>query len=670
MATVKAVSAAALGASIGVNVHLSDNAGPYGNLGMVENELKFLGINQIRDNEPYDWSVPFYQAIAATGVKLDLIIGYNPGETMNTADLKADLALIDKIAAATPGSIIGLEGLNEPYNFPNTWNGQATDNWTTVAQVQAAEYALVKGDPNLKSVPVLSTSTDLDSFPGSTPVSLASVADFGNAHVYPYGGGQPPFVMNAIVSGQHTIVPNKPAWITEFGYSTAYKDTDYGVDQSVQAKNSLNGLLEAFKGGVTKTFLYQLNDEIANPSASDIQNNWGLFNADGTPKLAATAIHNLTSILADTGANALTFTPGQIGYTINNLPSTGQSLLLEKSSGTFDLAIWNDAVDWNPSSHTDVAVAAVTTTVSLATTYANINVFDPMGGTAPIATYHNVSSVPVPLTDHPVIIELSGTASGAPPVTKPAPSPNGTKVTSASAAPIIDQAGNAWKLVQSATQGLQIAVNGTVDAVTSNVTLLELLNGAIVQKNSSNYWYSEPGPNGPWTQISALTPSISVTRNATGGVSTIDGTKAGTLRYAGATIVLTAPGVAKVTIGATADTLKFIGMSSVSVTAGTAASMIVADGGKNSFTGAAAAIDITGGAGADAYLYHKGNGLMTIEDFSPAKGDTITIDKSLQATMKQSSDGHGGTLLSFGAAGQGIDLRNVTDLLSAQLHFA
>ena len=116
--TVKAVSVAAFDASIGVNVHLTDNAGPFGNLPMIENELKYLGVNQIRDNQPYDWSLPFYQAIAATGVKLDLIIGYNPGETMNTADLQADLALIDKIAMATPGSIIGVESLNGPSTSP------------------------------------------------------------------------------------------------------------------------------------------------------------------------------------------------------------------------------------------------------------------------------------------------------------------------------------------------------------------------------------------------------------------------------------------------------------------------------------------------------------------------------------------------------------------------
>ena len=115
--------------------------------------------------------------------------------------------------------------------------------------------------------------------------------------------------------------------------------------------------------------------------------------------------------------------------------------------------------------------------------------------------------------------------------------------------------------MQSSTQGLQIAVNGTVDGLTKNVTLLEILNSSIVQKNASNNSYAEPGPKGPWTQIAAITPSISVTNNATATASAIDGTKTGTTLYAEVSVALTAPGIAKVSIGATADTLKFIAMS-------------------------------------------------------------------------------------------------------------
>ena len=95
------------------------------------------------------------------------------------------------------------------------------------------------------------------------------------------------------------------------------------------------------------------------------------------------------------------------------------------------------------------------------------------------------------------------------PITNPSgggtftPSPDGTKISTAAASPIIDQAGNRWTLVQSASQGLQIACNGTVDPVTAQVVLLETLGGKIVQENSFGSWSSISGANGQWSEIAA-----------------------------------------------------------------------------------------------------------------------------------------------------------------------
>lgn len=248
------------------------------------------------------------------------------------------------------------------------------------------------------------------------------------------------------------------------------------------------------------------------------------------------------------------------------------------------------------------------------------------------------------------------------------PSANGTMITSTSAGPIIDQSGNAWTLVQSASEGLQIAVNGQVDAVTSNVVLLETLNGKIVQENTSGNWYSEPGANGPWSQIPA--PSIDVTVSKTGKASTLAGATVGTTQLDGATFVLTAPGVAKVALGATADKLQFLGMSSVSVTGGSAAATLTVDGGLDTFTGGQGKLTITGGVSGDSYIYHKGDSLMTIENFSLSKGDTLTVDAALQGAMQQKADGHGGVLVSFGTGNAGVDLVGVTSIASSQIHFA
>src|SRR4029077_19517268 len=80
------------------------------------------------------------------------------------------------------------------------------------------------------------------------------------------------------------------------------------------------------------------------------------------------------------------------------------------------------------------------------------------------------------------------TGSGTPP--PPAnPSLNGTQIEAVTDAPLIDTEGNSWTLVASASKGLQIAVNGSVDQTTANVVLLETVGGQIVQENTAGNWY-------------------------------------------------------------------------------------------------------------------------------------------------------------------------------------
>jgi hypothetical protein len=91
---------------------------------------------------------------------------------------------------------------------------------------------------------------------------------------------------------------------------------------------------------------------------------------------------------------------------VTGLPSTGDSLAMQKSSGAFEIVVWNDATDWDPAAQAEVVASAVSVTVSLAAAYSAVNVYDTMSGTTPIATNANASGVQIELTDHPLIIEL------------------------------------------------------------------------------------------------------------------------------------------------------------------------------------------------------------------------------------------------------------------------
>ena len=125
----------------------------------------------------------------------------------------------------------------------------------------------------------------------------------------------------------------------------------------------MNTYLAQFKRGWRYTFVYQLRD------GEGGSGNQGLFNSNSTPKLAATYIHNLTTILADTMAVA---SPGSLTYSIIDEPATVHDLLIQKSNGTFELVIWDEKVKGSDNVR-----------VNLGRTFAAVNIYDVTVGTTP-----------------------------------------------------------------------------------------------------------------------------------------------------------------------------------------------------------------------------------------------------------------------------------------------
>ena len=152
-----------------------------------------------------------------------------------------------------------------------------------------------------------------------------------------------------------------------------------------------NGVSEHVPGAILKgwryTFIYQLRD------GEGGNGNQGLFNSNSTPKLAATYIHNLTSILAD---KASTASPGFLKYSIIDEPATVHDLLLQKANGTFELVIWNEKV-----------VGSDHVRVQLGRDHHTVNVYDVTIGSAPTQTYVGVNSISLDLSDHALIVEIT-----------------------------------------------------------------------------------------------------------------------------------------------------------------------------------------------------------------------------------------------------------------------
>lgn len=376
--------------SIGVNVHMAYNDGKYADYTKVISDLKYLGINTVRDHAPTVW----YQskadnAMASAGIKFDFSAVGNQSPTQF-------VSAVTTFAQAHPGSVIALEGLNEINNWPVSYGG-LTGTAGALSYMTALTKALA-GSAALSGI---------DTY-GLTGANLVQNVDFANMHAYPKEGFQPIRTLLNAVRDQTSAMPNKPMVLTEAGYYTAPASSNWGgVDQPTQAKMTLNLLMDASKLGVSQTYLYQLLDAYPDPTKLNIDKNNGLFDIAGNPKQVATAIHNLTTILADTGANASTFTTHALSYTVANLPTEGSVLALQKSNGKTDLVAWSEPDIWDQINHHSLTAAAKTLTFDFGSNHVSIAVFDPLKSASPIATYADVTSVKVNVVDHPVIVEVT-----------------------------------------------------------------------------------------------------------------------------------------------------------------------------------------------------------------------------------------------------------------------
>lgn len=387
-----AMRAADFVGSFGVDIHLATLNNAAKTASTIK-ALDYLGIDHVREAASPALltgnGIAF--KLAQAGVKFDWLL-------LPNRDPIDSIARIADFARANPGSVAAIEGPNEINNWPVSYGGRTG--------VDAAYAFLDTAVTAAKATPALQ-GIDIYNLTGAPRAAalLNNSAEYANIHPYPQFGAQPYDVLATRI-GLHGV-PNKGMVITEAGYHTGIGNTAWeGVDQLTQAKLTLNLLADATKLGVAHTYLYQLID-YADPTGVNPDKNLGLFNKDFTAKPVATAIHNLTSILADEGPRAESFATHAVDYRLSGLPAGGNSLLLEKSSGVHDLLLWAEPDIWDEANDRPIAVAASTSHVDLGGRAYDVTVYDPLVSDKAIATYTNVTSVDVAVSDHPVIVELT-----------------------------------------------------------------------------------------------------------------------------------------------------------------------------------------------------------------------------------------------------------------------
>ncbi|MET3528618.1 hypothetical protein [Phenylobacterium koreense] len=374
---------------LGVVTHVRYSDGAYRDHAGTLEKLRYLGLDRIRDTAPKAGAKLPYKRYLDAGVRFCMSCSPS-GAAVSDASRVGEV--LDRILAAFPGArgVDFLEGPNEPNNQPIAFAGvkDTKTSFEAVKSYMAALHPELRRRREFDQIPLLGVAN----YP-----RLQVASDMENEHPYPMKGTQPRSAMAKVLTGR-----KRPVVITEFGYNTGPPSRfPTPVDEYTQALLTLNGLFDAVSLGARRTYVYELLDEKPDPDFKTPNLHWGLFRYDGTPKIAARALHNLTRILRPE-ANA---GPSGPDPKVTGLPPTARSMALQKGPGSSLVVLWNEPDIWDEAGLKPIRVAASQVQVAFPKARA-LRLYDPMQDERPVKEAGPSDSLKVQLGAFPQIVEI------------------------------------------------------------------------------------------------------------------------------------------------------------------------------------------------------------------------------------------------------------------------
>lgn len=351
----------------------------------VVDACSYLGLEHVRTNLVRGSAITARDDLVAGGIKLHYTTLMRAGGSTVSID--------ERIQDITDNSNHFLASTDSVEPF-NEYDGSGDGSWVSVLRA-AQPYLFNQARAQLNGVAVLGPALIGNNMVTTAPqiqlandgLPLSTYFDFGNLHSY-FGGRQPEsayadntqdFTPSVTPTNDITfderlgllatyISHQKPVIVTEMGYhndptSTTHKYT------SLQAAGVYvpRAYLETFRIGIRRSYVYELLDE---PTTSpSYEQHFGFFDMNGVAKPAAVYLHNLTSLLHDAGATALTFTPQRLAYRFSG--SSGaltdlRSVLFQKTNVVFWLALWQGISVFDYTNGTDSTPFPASQSVTLA----------------------------------------------------------------------------------------------------------------------------------------------------------------------------------------------------------------------------------------------------------------------------------------------------------------
>lgn len=564
--------------SIGINTHFAyylDSNVPWysGNFPQLTTALTGLGIKNIREglnvgyatnpSSPYTVEL---QLLANDGIKADMITSSEAGT------VPAQVSAIQALNSGSVPIVSSVEGPNESNADTNfIYDGEIFPAGTLAFQTDL--YNDMVANPATANLPVIAPSVSSYGQPWVNG-AMYPYCDYGCFHPYSYGGNpfmskylydtitqyynasqcpsnntdstqgdawtftdfQPPFNE---YNAAGAVIATRPMAATERGWYTGTAQSS--VSQATLAKYIPRLFAEDFYDGIPLTYSYELMDE--GTDVTNTQDNYGLLYNNFTPKPAYTALKNMISLISDPSGSS--YVAGGLNYSIQVTPPLNyranialHSLLLEQSSGKYQLLLWNDISSSSltdtsgntlTSTARDISPPAFPTTIAFTTPIASasINNIDSSGNVETTTGTFVSNALTVNVPDNLVIVNLT--------ITQSAPSgliatPSNGNITLSWTA----NGANSYNVLRATTSGGPYTSIATVnsptytDASVANGTAYyyvvnAVFNGTQTANSSQVIGSSNASLLSPWQTLDIGNVGIAGSASYSGGIYTLTG---------------------------------------------------------------------------------------------------------------------------------------------------
>ena len=304
-----------------------------------------------------------------------------------------------------PGVIRAFEGPNEYTKNHKTgdWAGRLRD-------YQEFLFQRIRNDPALKAIPLLAPTIwrrEVEDYRAIVP--LGRFCDHGNLHLY--SGGRRPSrfgsegkeaSIDRAIDDAQLVAPDKRICITETGFRTAgSRSTAWDLPPEVVAKYTLRNIAEMFlrRRDVAWMNIYTLMDY---STGSD----YGLLDAELTPRPVYFALRNLIRIAADPG-QAITV-DDRIPFRLHADSPQLRSLALHKHDGRRLLLLWHDADSYDRRTRKPVRITPQAAMVDFGDRrIGSLRLYMPTRSDMPMEERSGITSARLQVSDDLLIAEMA-----------------------------------------------------------------------------------------------------------------------------------------------------------------------------------------------------------------------------------------------------------------------